>query len=111
MAIRLIGRRALLERLSNEMPEDVTEEMEERLDQTIDGLRAATPRDTGRAAEGWRLSPLTRRANGEFTAEISNPVEYISELNEGTSRQAPRRFVEQVAGRYFTQILPIFGRR
>lgn len=51
----------------------------------VEELRAATPVDTGRAAAGWALE-----AN-----RIVNPVEYIGDLNSGSSQQAPSHFIEQ----------------
>ena len=47
-------------------------------------LAVATPVRTGVARAGWRYS------NGS----IRNDVPYVSELNAGTSQQAPAHFVE-----------------
>ena len=44
-----------------------------------------TPIDTGKARSGWK----TR------TSEIRNDVDYIGKLQGGSSRQAPRGFVNQ----------------
>lgn len=49
-------------------------------------LREATPVDTGHARDGWRLD-----GNGN----IVNDVEYIEDLNNGHSQQAPSHFVEK----------------
>ena len=57
-----------------------------KLKEIINKLAAATPVDTGRAANGWV----------ETDAGIINEVEYISELNAGSSKQAPAHFVEKV---------------
>jgi hypothetical protein len=51
----------------------------------VEKLRAATPVDTGRARDGWTYQ------NGV----ISNDVEYIDSLNQGTSKQAPSYFIER----------------
>ena len=51
----------------------------------VEKLRAATPEDTGRARDGWKYQ------NGA----ISNDVEYIDSLNQGTSKQAPSYFIER----------------
>ncbi len=78
----------------------------------------ATPVDTGRARANWQASigtPITeptddedisgnstisgnngvisRRASGQ-TVFISNNVDYIGDLNDGSSSQAPANFVE-----------------
>ena len=55
------------------------------MNQLINALRGATPVDTGRARDGWHLEK----------DKIVNDVEYISDLNQGTSRQAPAYFVEK----------------
>ena len=44
-----------------------------------------TPVDTGEARAGWRVT----------SSGIENPVEHVSELNSGSSQQAPSHFVEQ----------------
>ena len=51
-------------------------------------LHDATPKDTGRAARGWYTY------NTPYGFQIQNDVHYIDLLNEGHSKQAPARFVE-----------------
>lgn len=51
----------------------------------LENLVAATPIDTGRARAGWKLKDH----------RITNDVEYVRELNHGTSKQAPSRYIEQ----------------
>jgi len=51
----------------------------------VEALRRATPVDTGEARDGWRVE-------GD---KIVNDVPHIKQLNEGSSQQAPARFVEQ----------------
>lgn len=52
-------------------------------------LRAATPVETGRARDGWRLTETGLR----------NEVPYVGRLNAGSSRQAPAGFVEAAIDR------------
>lgn len=52
---------------------------------TVQALKEATPVDTGHARDSW-----TSTGNS-----IKNEVEYISILNQGTSQQAPRYFIEK----------------
>lgn len=54
-------------------------------DTLVKKLAEATPVDTGRARAGWRVED----------GNIVNDVEYISELNHGTSKQAPSHFIER----------------
>lgn len=51
----------------------------------VDALKEATPVDTGKARDGWKLQGNT----------IVNEVEYIEELNAGSSKQAPSYFIER----------------
>ncbi len=51
----------------------------------VEALKEATPIDTGAARDGWRVE-------GD---RIVNDVEYIDELNAGSSTQAPTHFVER----------------
>ena len=52
-------------------------------------LRAATPVETGRARDGWRI----------IETGIRNDVPYVGRLNAGSSRQAPAGFVEAAIDR------------
>lgn len=55
------------------------------ISEAIDRLKPATPVDTGEARDGWMT-------NG---SSIENTVEHISQLNEGSSKQAPSLFIEK----------------
>jgi hypothetical protein len=51
----------------------------------LSSLKVATPVDTGKARDSWALTPTG----------IENSVEYIDELNGGSSKQAPVYFIER----------------
>jgi hypothetical protein len=74
--------------------DEVNEEFAQRVLLAVKALKAATPRDTGRASKGWS-STLTQAQ----VAQIRNDVPYIGILNEGHSQQAPSYFVEQTLHR------------
>jgi hypothetical protein len=58
-------------------------------------LREVTPVDTGKARASWRSNIVVR--NGEVaSAEITSDVDYMEYLNNGSSKQAPSFFIEQV---------------
>jgi hypothetical protein len=57
-------------------------------------LRIATPVDTGLAQSSWK----SRKTSLGFT--VTNDVEYIDRLNEGSSQQAPAFFIEKTALKY-----------
>lgn len=52
-------------------------------DDAFEELKTLTPRESGRAAEGWQVN----RGRGVNT--ITNSVPYISNLDKGSSSQAP----------------------
>jgi len=60
-------------------------QIKKKIEQYKDALAAATPVDTGRARDSWRVEGDT----------IVNDVEYISKLNSGSSQQAPEYFIEK----------------
>jgi len=57
-------------------------------------LILATPVDTGFARESWK----TVETKKGF--DVTNSAPYIEHLNEGSSQQAPARFIESVALKY-----------
>lgn len=63
---------------------EVAKEVEKVKKDLVNRLRSATPVDTGEARDGWRVE-------GDA---IVNGVGHISNLNEGSSKQAPSFFVE-----------------
>lgn len=84
-----------LKRVEEEIKKLGNIEIEERIDYAVNTLRTVTPVDTGKARSGWES---IKYKNNEKLQEaiIKNDVEYISVLNSGTSRQAPKYFIEQV---------------
>ena len=62
---------------------EVEKIVEHKKKQILSKLKENTPVDTGRARDGWHLSGYS----------IKNNVEYIDELNRGSSKQAPIRFI------------------
>jgi hypothetical protein len=58
---------------------------EKKIQKLLSELKQATPVDTGKARDGWYFTG----------SSIRNDVEYIDELNQGTSKQAPAYFIEK----------------
>lgn len=84
-------------------------------------LDRQTPRDTGRAASNWLGSVGLPRAtfveqfNGSppinfsgyrngMSVFIANNLPYITRLNQGHSKQAPKRFVETAIQRHIANV-------
>lgn len=65
----------------------------ERADAVAEQLRLAlsraTPVDTGRASRNWDVRDIRRG-----TIRVNNSLDYVQYLNQGSSQQAPARFVE-----------------
>ena len=68
-----------------EAKEVIEKEMPKRKNELVEALRNATPIDTGKARAGWETTK----------SGIDNNVEYIDNLNNGTSKQAPPYFIER----------------
>ena len=64
----------------------------------VGDLVAATPIDTGKARASWSVE---KRAD---VYDVKNDVDYIQYLNQGTSKQAPSRFIETIALQYGTPL-------
>jgi len=53
-----------------------------------------TPIDTGEARDGWEMKPTPTGF------ALTNDVEHVKFLNEGSSQQAPSYFIEAIALKY-----------
>jgi hypothetical protein len=69
----------------------------ELMDYATEQLRIVTPVKTGKARSGWVNEKYSARmAFRAGVGVIKNDVEYIEYLNQGSSKQAPRYFIEKV---------------
>lgn len=102
LRIKFNGVESTFQELRDELGEFTLENLDERSIDLLGALREATPVRTGRARNGWRLE-ATRRdlATNEYETAIVNQVPYVPDLNQGSSRQAPARFIEETALQYF----------
>lgn len=71
--------------LEKEIKKEAEKIKKVKIEKMIEALKEATPVDTGRARDGWY-------SDGDL---IKNDVEYINELNHGSSKQAPSHFIEK----------------
>jgi hypothetical protein len=62
-------------------------------------LEEATPVDTGLAKASWTEEIHTQN-DGKKVAILRNSVPYIQRLNMGSSKQAPKYFIERIALKY-----------
>ena len=63
-------------------------------------IKATTPVDTGFAQSRWRLVRVASFFGKLARYRLENDASYINQLNLGSSRKAPARFIEQVSARY-----------
>lgn len=68
----------------NSLHEEITRMISEMADDLYDEVRSNTPVDTGLAKKSWSKS------KGPKKTTINNRQPYISELDGGSSRQAPK---------------------
>lgn len=111
---------AELERLDKEAKRFINSATRLRALQALAELKRTTPVDTGRARNSWIVTTSpTKFVNtlGNVSQQnllqppseqrieqyyITNGVPYIQDLNEGSSRQAPPRFIEQAVSQFFS---------
>ena len=85
MKVTLKGAQATLKALKKHVEKVATDEKKLVSNQLVAALKDATPVDTGEARDGWKTSP----------EGVTNDVEHIRYLNEGSSEQAPAHFIEK----------------
>lgn len=85
ISMKLRGMDSLQKSLKEQFNKAENEILKQESEKLLASLKDATPVDTGRARDGWRFE----------NNSIINDVEYIDELNQGTSQQAPSNFIEK----------------
>ena len=84
-----------MKRIEAEVSQLALKDIHSKIDYAEAQLQIVTPVDTGVARKGWYTKKSRTLFNGQV-GEINNDVEYISFLNNGHSKQAPKYFIEQV---------------
>jgi hypothetical protein len=84
MGIKVSGLERTIKGLDRQLRNEVGAKLDISLEKMRILLADATPVDTGRARDGWRVDGKN----------LVNDVEYISALNEGHSPQAPSHYIE-----------------
>ena len=105
----------------NNIPEDFNTEVEKELRtralQAFAAVKLATPVNTGRARNSWYIGYQAQYKNTQSAGVtiltkkdkaqeiiVTNGTDYIQFLNDGTSIQAPTRFIEQAFLTYFDDV-------
>jgi len=112
--IKLQGVKEEFDKLDRETTETINQLSRLQALDTTNKLKAATPIDTGRARNSWSLTKNRNKfkdskagpvmpetlppVSGDKveTLYITNGTPYIENLNQGSSKQAPTRFIEGV---------------
>jgi HK97 gp10 family phage protein len=85
--------------------------------QALADVKLTTPVDTGRARNSWYIGYTERYIDSTFSSAtilvekdkptkiiVTNGTTYIEFLNDGSSKQAPTRFIEAAFSRYFDEV-------
>jgi len=94
VSLEVVDFKKEIERVREEAKRLANEDIDARVELATETLRIVTPVDTGKARSGWELE-YEKDLEGYTSPVIINDVEYISILNNGHSKQAPKYFIEQ----------------
>lgn len=72
--------------------EEVKTQLEKKASVLLEDLKEATPVLTGKARDSWAVE--VDRSTKDIV--VTNSQDYIEILNQGSSKQAPRYFIERV---------------
>ena len=107
MVVRVIGIETSLSRLEQDIETEINTQLSTAVNAAVRDVRIATPVDTGRAQRSWDLKRNLSKRVGNLTLNsytVENDTSYIQYLNEGTSAQAPTRFIETTFLREFDEV-------
>ena len=101
---RIVGLTEGLAQLQRDIEAEIDGDTRQRTFGALEDVKNATPVDTGRARNSWQARPIGENERGLRQYEVKNPVNYIGELNMGSSRQAGANFIEESFLRYFDEV-------
>jgi len=98
VSLEVVNFKQELKRIEQEVLDLAEAGLHERVEYATKQLRVVTPVDTGEAREGWEYetTSLKKILGLEDIAVIRNEVDHVTYLNQGSSKQAPKYFIEQV---------------
>lgn len=95
ISLEVVNFRKELDRVEREVKALANKDIKAKVVYATETLKVVTPVDTGEARAGWEDNTYVA-PDGFLDGSIINDVPHIEKLNKGTSRQAPRYFIEQV---------------
>ena len=120
MTITVINLRSSMINLQKDVDKEIEKQLRAKSLKAFADVKLMTPVDTGQARNSWYIGYTETYFDGEVgsTSNISiltpkdkpqeiiitNGVTYIQFLNNGTSQQAPMKFIESAFKKYFDSV-------
>jgi len=105
LTFKVKGVKQTFKQLNADINEIVDDKTRALTTDAVQELIENTPVDTGKARDSWRVEAINIEEEDlpkeRIIVTIDNEVPYIAELNAGSSRQAPPRFIEKTILKYF----------
>jgi len=95
ISLEIVNFEQEMARVEREIERLANKDIKSRVEFAVDTLKVVTPVDTGEARGGWE-NKTYMAPDGYLDGTISNDVDHIVQLNKGSSKQAPKYFIEQV---------------
>jgi hypothetical protein len=105
------------EKFQNKTLKEQEKILRSRALQALADVKLTTPVDTGRARNSWYIGYDEKFIDSTFGSAtilvekdkptkiiVTNGTTYIELLNDGSSRQAPTKFIEAAFSRYFDEV-------
>ena len=103
LKLELKNSKSIISEINSKIDNLLSPQIDRKMNELVDALKAITPKKTGYAASRWQISDdqnIFRKVSTTITFKdksyiLSNDAKYITELNDGLSTQAPAKFIEQ----------------
>ena len=119
MTITVINLKSSINNLQKDIDKEVEKQLRAKSLKAFADVKLMTPVDTGQARNSWYIGYTERYFDGEGSSSnisiltpknkpqeiiVTNGVTYIQFLNNGTSQQAPMKFIESAFKKYFDSV-------
>lgn len=120
MTITVINLKSAVGDLEKDIDKEVEKQLRSRALRAFADVKLMTPVDTGQARNSWYIGYTEQYFNGEQQSNsniailipkdkpqeiiVTNGVTYIQFLNNGSSIQAPTKFIESAFLKYFDEV-------
>jgi len=118
MTITVINLKSAVSDLEKNIDKEVEKQLRAKALRAFADVKLMTPVDTGQARNSWYIGYTETYLTGEESSNITilapkdkpqeiivtNGVTYIQFLNNGSSIQAPTKFIESAFKKYFDEV-------